>query len=250
MAKILRCPVCGALWRLPSEDDAGEKLKCGECGTIFSLDKAETLDVEDRLLEERLRSADAQKPEEDHEARMAAIADDISDFSPARAESETRGGSAAATLLKALLGLFAVCVLLSAAALMGHAAVLDSFPPLRGVYQSVCGKLPCPGFVWVDPKAVRAEARLIADGAQSVPTVELILTNASDHPVHMPMIEVKLLNAAGDAIMQRLLEPADYGYPQQPAVLAAGDRTSALIRITTPVPYPPSNVAVTPVENF
>ena len=65
---------------------------------------------------------------------------------------------------------------------------------------------------------------------------------------YLPTLEVKLLDPAGDTIAQRLLEPADYGYPQTPAVLAAGDSVATRVTVTTPLPHGASNVAVKAVD--
>ena len=42
MAKVLRCPACGALWRV-KDDFAADMLHCTECQACFSADKTESL---------------------------------------------------------------------------------------------------------------------------------------------------------------------------------------------------------------
>ena len=54
MAKVLRCPACGALWRV---DDAFSEpmLRCSECQAVFSADKVECVTVPDEMLDARLQ---------------------------------------------------------------------------------------------------------------------------------------------------------------------------------------------------
>ncbi len=53
MAKVLRCPACGALWRV-KDDFAEPTVRCSECQAIFSADKMESVIVPDEKLDERL----------------------------------------------------------------------------------------------------------------------------------------------------------------------------------------------------
>ena len=83
MAIILRCPSCGALWRLP-EGETAQKFRCEACGTTFAADKAEAVDVPDDRLDELLK-ADAAKPQDAApaaagEASMERIAKDLAVF--------------------------------------------------------------------------------------------------------------------------------------------------------------------------
>ncbi len=275
MAKILRCPACGALWRF-DDVEADETLRCGECGTVFSLSKAETASVDDARLEEALRAKIApEDPAEKGEAAMSALANDLAEFD-SRVEPPARSG--AFGILKALVALVLLVVLAAAALLYFHRPVLQQMPALRVIYQDVCRTFPCPGFVWFEPAALTVSGRLEAvpaiapaetpatdanaanatagaapTGATSadapVPVVvALTIANTTDRPQYLPTLEVKLLDPAGDTIAQRLLEPADYGYPQTPAVLAAGDSVATRVTVTTPLPHGASNVAVKAVD--
>lgn len=273
MAKILRCPACGALWRF-DDVEADETLRCGECGTVFSLSKAETASVDDARLEEALRAKIA--PEDlavKGEAAMSALADELAEFD-SRAEPPAASGGFG--ILKALVAFLLLVVLAAAALLYFHRPVLQQMPALRVIYQDVCRTLPCPGFVWFEPAALTVTGRLEAvpaiapeetpatvanatsgmSGANAsapadapVPVVVAItIANTTDRPQYLPTLEVKLLDPAGDTIAQRLLEPADYGYPQTPAVLAAGDSVATRVTVTTPLPHGASNVAVKAVD--
>lgn len=275
MAKILRCPACGALWRF-DDVEADETLRCGECDTVFSLSKAETASVDDARLEEALRAKIApEDPAEKGEAAMSALANDLAEFD-SRAEPTARSG--AFGLLKAFVALVLLVVLAAAALLYFHRPVLQQMPALRVIYQDVCRTFPCPGFVWFEPAALTVSGRLEAvpviapaetpatdanaasatagaapTGAMSadapVPVVvALTIANTTDRPQYLPTLEVKLLDPAGDTIAQRLLEPADYGYPQTPAVLAAGDSVATRVTVTTPLPHGASSVAVKAVD--
>lgn len=273
MAKILRCPACGALWRF-DDVEADETLRCGECGTVFSLSKAETASVDDARLEEALRAKIApEDPAVKGEAVMSTLADELAEFD-SRAEPPAASGGFG--ILKALVVLLLLVVLAAAALLYFHRPVLQQMPALRVIYQDVCRTLPCPGFVWFEPAALTVTGRLEAvpaiapeetpatvanatsgmSGANAsapadapVPVVVAItIANTTDRPQYLPTLEVKLLDPAGDTIAQRLLEPADYGYPQTPAVLAAGDSVATRVTVTTPLPHGASNVAVKAVD--
>ena len=273
MAKILRCPACGALWRF-DDVEADETLRCGECGTVFSLSKAETASVDDARLEEALRAKIApEDPAVKGEAAMSALADELAEFD-SRAEPPAASGGFG--ILKALVVLLLLVVLAAAALLYFHRPVLQQMPALRVIYQDVCRTLPCPGFVWFEPAALTVTGLLEAvpaiapeetpatvanatsgmSGANAsapadapVPVVVAItIANTTDRPQYLPTLEVKLLDPAGDTIAQRLLEPADYGYPQTPAVLAAGDSVATRVTVTTPLPHGASNVAVKAVD--
>lgn len=273
MAKILRCPACGALWRF-DDVEADETLRCGECGTVFSLSKAETASVDDARLEETLRAKIApEDPAVKGEAAMSALADELAEFD-SRAEPPAASGGFG--ILKALVAFLLLVVLAAAALLCFHRPVLRQMPALRVIYQDVCRTLPCPGFVWFEPAALTVTGRLEAvpaiapeetpatvanttsgmSGANAsapadapVPVVVAItIANTTDRPQYLPTLEVKLLDPAGDTIAQRLLEPADYGYPQTPAVLAAGDSVATRVTVTTPLPHGASNVAVKAVD--
>lgn len=273
MAKILRCPACGALWRF-DDVEADETLRCGECGTVFSLSKAETASVDDARLEEALRAKIApEDPAVKGEAAMSALADELAEFD-SRAEPPAASGGF--EILKALVAFLLLVVLAAAALLYFHRPVLQQMPALRVIYQDVCRTLPCPGFVWFEPAALTVTGRLEAvpaiapeetpatvanatsgmSGANAsapadapVPVVVAItIANTTDRPQYLPTLEVKLLDPAGDTIAQRLLEPADYGYPQTPAVLAAGDSVATRVTVTTPLPHGASNVAVKAVD--
>ena len=273
MAKILRCPACGALWRF-DDVEADETLRCGECGTVFSLSKAETASVDDARLEEALRAKIApEDPAVKGEAAMSALADELAEFD-SRAEPPAASGGFG--ILNELVVLLLLVVLAAAALLYFHRPVLQQMPALRVIYQDVCRTLPCPGFVWFEPAALTVPGRLEAvpaiapeetpatvanatsgmSGANAsapadapVPVVVAItIANTTDRPQYLPTLEVKLLDPAGDTIAQRLLEPADYGYPQTPAVLAAGDSVATRVTVTTPLPHGASNVAVKAVD--
>ena len=84
MAKVLRCPACGALWRV-KDDFAADMLHCTECQACFSADKTESLSVPDEKLDARLqqaarRQAVMQEEAREGEAVMSRIADSLTDF--------------------------------------------------------------------------------------------------------------------------------------------------------------------------
>ena len=165
MAKILRCPACGALWRF-DDVEADETLRCGECGTVFSLSKAETASVDDARLEETLRAKIApEAPAVKGEAAMSALADELAEFD-SRAEPPAASGGFG--ILKALVAFLLLVVLAAAALLCFHRPVLRQMPALRVIYQDVCRTLPCPGFVWFEPAALTVTGRL-----EAVPAIEI-----------------------------------------------------------------------------
>lgn len=61
MARIIRCPSCGALWRL--EGAAEENYLCSACGREFSAASAQTVEVDDQALDATLAELKAKKSE-------------------------------------------------------------------------------------------------------------------------------------------------------------------------------------------
>lgn len=225
MTRIVRCPACGALWKC--SDDLPETLRCGECRHTFSSNRAETLVVDDVALARVVAARRA--PEEKKEKEMARIAEDLSSFSareeppstpspevtdelPPPVENAKKGSNFA--LMMGVLGLVASGAV---AALYFHDAILSRFPPLRGVYETVCSQVPCPGFAWSDVKAFQLKATLgdFSDTSRHV-TIEIL--NTSDRPQRLPLLEVRLLNVADETLAQRLFEPADYGFSTENVV--------------------------------
>lgn len=265
MAKVLRCPACGALWRA-NDDFKARMLRCTQCQAVFSADKIESVTVPDAVLDARLAAVvdpDAKLAEDAKagENAMTALAGELADFEgrdapradesvPADAEPPAGRGLWTCLLLAALL------IGLCSAALLGHKTVLSNMPQLQSLYEKACGALPCPGFVWQNAEAFTATASIEApipeasdvdrEMARRLPVVNATLTNNSTHPQRLPILELRLLDAAGDTMAQRILEPADYGYASDTAV-ASGDAVKARLTIKTPLPYDAAGVAVTPV---
>lgn len=221
MTRIVRCPSCGALWKCP--DELPEQLRCGECRHTFASDRAETVEVDDEVLARVVAARRA--PEEKKEAVMAKIADDLADFharentavppaEPKPVEPEKKSGHGA---LWGFLGVIGLVGAGATAALYFHDPILTSFPPLRGVYENVCRTLPCPGFAWTDLTAFRLESELVQFD-ETARRMRLVITNESDRPQRLPLIEVRLLNSAEDTLAQRLFEPADYGFAEKNVV--------------------------------
>ena len=175
MAKVLRCPACGALWRV-KDDFAADMLHCTECQACFSADKTESLSVPDEKLDARLqqaarRQAVMQEEAREGEAVMSRIADSLTDFdarteapeAPPAAEPAPRAPESAERshgVLWTLVTLLALVVLSATGLLLGHKTVLGTMPQLRPVYEEVCMKAPCPGFVWQNAAAFKVTAEI------------------------------------------------------------------------------------------
>ena len=287
MARIIRCPACGALWRLDGE--AEENYRCGSCGRDFAAAQAKTLDVDDKALDEAVRALAEEKAKREAQAAAAraaraaqesaaaqpepvlmapvdAVPDDVPPMpqkarepAPFAEKSAAQGEPMAAvyrTKKSGIGGFFTFVVILIAAAaacvcalLMMHQFVLAQAPYVRPVYEKVCRSVPCPGFVWSDASAFRADASLIPDDAMGLlkPVANVVLTNDSEYPQMLPVIEVKYLDPAGSVLMQRVLEPADYGFPQKPAVLPARESLTAQIRMEGMLPFAATAVAAKPI---
>lgn len=233
MAEVVKCPGCGALWRVK---DKAPEYRCGACGRIFAADAAESVVVPDKALDDAmLEKAERTDIPEDAAPRAAVY---VPKRSPVR------------TFLLAVLVLVLLLIASASAFLMMHGFVLAQAPFLRPVYENVCTKVPCPGFVWSDVKAFRAEASL--EGAPQSgllrPTARVTLTNATDLPQQLPVLEIKLLDPAGDTLASRVLEPAEYGFPQKPAVLPAGESASTSIAFKETLPHEAAGIAVRPIS--
>ena len=241
MARIIRCPSCGALWRL--EGAAEENYLCSACGREFSAASAQTVEVDDQALDAALAELKAKKSEAAlaaprqpmAEPRFATkVAQELNTPTtaektepPAQFDEKEAGRGAPMPAIyrtkKSGLGSFLlfVCILLCAAVgaacafLMMHQFVLSQAPYVRPVYEKVCRSLPCPGFVWADASAFKAKATLAPDETLGLakPTAVVELTNTSEYPQMLPVIELKYLDPAGSTLLQRVLEPADYGFP-------------------------------------
>lgn len=158
-------------------------------------------------------------------------------------EKKPRKGGA----LFALLGLVGLAGALTAGALYFHDPILRQFPPLRGVYENICRTLPCPGFAWSDVRAFEIRGELTE--AESPRRVRIEITNASDRPQILPLLEVRLLDSADETLAQRLFEPADYGFAEE-NVLPAGEtvRVEAELEVDAALPVRGVRVtAVTPI---
>lgn len=251
MAKILRCPACGALWQL-DERDAAKRYRCLACNAVFEASKAEILTVPDEALADRISAQEKRNessaPSPQSEALMTKLAEEMEPFdAPGAAEPK---GNALGAFAKGTAAVLLVLAAAAAGLLYGNRAVLDAVPLMRPVYESVCGALPCPGFYWANPSSFRIEAELTSstDGDPLRPIVSLRLRNESAHPQALPIVELKLLDPAGDVIAQRVLEPDRYGHAESPAVAEPGIETTGQVIFRDPLPYAPASAAAAPVE--
>lgn len=266
MARIIRCPACGSLFRVP--DDFHETtLACSACRSVFSADKAESVTVSDAALDARLsasaKPADAAAtPAERGEARMEEIAGELSEFSsrapeaaadtvPADMAPEPPRRSHA--LLWTLLCLIALCIIAAVFLLIENRTVVAFMPQTQAIYEKVCTRAPCPGFVWEDADAFAINADIempVAEAgeaeremARRMPTVRAKITNNSPYPQRLPILELSLLDNAGTVMGQRVLEPADYGFRGDAAV-SPGQSATVRLSLKTPLPYDAASAAV------
>ena len=85
--------------------------------------------------------------------------------------------------------------------------------------------------------------------AESPRRVRIEITNASDRPQILPLLEVRLLDSADETLAQRLFEPADCGFAEE-NVLPAGEtiRVEAELEVDAALPVRGVRVtAVTPI---
>ena len=234
MARIIRCPSCGALWRL--EGAAEENYLCSACGREFSAASAQTVEVDDQALDATLAELKAKKSEAAQaaprqpmtEPRFATkVAQELNtpttaekNEPPAQFDEKEAGRGAPMPAIyrtkKSGLGSFLLCAAVGAACafLMMHQFVLSQAPYVRPVYEKVCRSLPCPGFVWTDASAFKAKATLAPDETLGLakPTAVVELTNTSEYPQMLPVIELKYLSktfqmkdgAAGESLTAQI----------------------------------------------
>lgn len=262
MAKIIRCPACGSLFRVP--DDFHETtLSCSACRSVFSADKAESVTVPDAVLDARLgksaETAPAVTPAESGEARMEEIAGELSEFSSRAPESaaeppaEEEAPRRSHALLWTLICLIALAVIAAVFLLIENRTVVAFMPQTQAIYEKVCTRVSCPGFVWdnADAFAVTADIETpVAEAgeaeqemARRMPTVRAKVTNGSPWPQRLPILELSLLDNAGTVMGQRVLEPADYGFRSDAAV-APGQSATVRLSLKTPLPYDAASAAV------
>lgn len=283
MALIIRCPSCGALWRVSQLP--GERLRCSACRHDFEPGDARTAELSDEALDRELarkaeaaaqarheaqkaqaaaepkvlrqaplfatdRARELNAPSEEHAPMPQFDEKDAGSGAPMPAIYRTKKSGISTFFL--FIGIVIVAAFASAAAcLLMHDFVLAQAPYLRPVYEKVCGQLPCPGFVWNDARAFRAEASLSPDPNLGMirPVAVIRLTNASEHPQLLPVLELKYLDPAGDVLAQRVLDPSDYGYPQQPAVLPAGESLETRLTLKDPLEFAAASAAAAPVTD-
>lgn len=156
------------------------------------------------------------------------------------------------TFFLLLLGLFFAAVICASAMLYINSAVLARAPWLRPVYENVCTKVPCPGFSWSNSEALDVRASLRDDPALGMllPSVNIYITNMSALPQQLPVLEVRVFDAARAAIgAPRVLEPADYGFMDPHPVLPAGQMVESLVHFHSTLPVEAASVNVRVVTN-
>lgn len=230
MPVIVRCPSCGALWRLPAH--ASAHLRCSECGASFEAERAESVELSEEALA-RLREKSAAKAAPAPEPAQAEPEPQIEP----ETEPETEARDADDETPRSRAWLAALCVagfvaLVAVGGAVFNGPILSAAPWLRPVYEGYCGAVPCPGFVWSQPKAFEVSAD-VGDMVDTKVSVTLTLTNTSEHPQEIPLVEVRLLDAAGDTLAQRLLEPAELGFAREDFVAAHG---GAQVKASIPIP--------------
>ena len=231
MPVIVRCPSCGALWRLPA--DASARLRCSECGASFEAARAEAVELSDAQYDALM-----QKVEPAHSGAVEPpaaptptpkAAPSIEEKTPEKEDMPAAASRSAGTILIALAGLVA---LLAVGASVCNGPLLAGAPWLRPAYEKYCGLVPCPGFVWSQAQAFSMRAE-VSDMNETSVTVSLAIENRSEHPQSLPLIEIHLLDAAGDTLAQRLLEPAELGFAATDYLSPQG---MAKVRADVPIP--------------
>ena len=247
MTRLACCPKCGSVWEL--DEDVGEKLRCGECGLIFSADAENTLEVDEEALNGL--SVEVQESAPEHQESVSApqtaavepptaldssvkpLAQEPISEDPQDDDGERPGLRASSILyvfLFAGLAFILSCVL--------HKQVLQAAPILKPVYDEVCTKYTCPGFVW-SAKAEYFDVQASVLKADELPVVEVRITNKTKMPVSAPLIALELLDNAATPFMTRNLDPYDYGATAGKAVPAEGTIV-VTVNVQTPAPFPPA----------
>ena len=266
MTKVLRCPACGALWRV--KDDLDEtRLRCTECQAVFAADKMESVIVPDDKLNDRLEAVAAAQAKSSAdtaqgEASMTALASELSEFDSRTGEPvqdpPPEPSRSSRAMLWGAVAVASACVIAATGLLYGHQSVLNNAPQLRPVYEKVCTTLPCPGFVWQNAQAFKvvADIEMPLEGASDadreiarrMPVIVAKLRNDSDLPQALPLLEMKLLDIAGVVMAQRVLEPSDYGFTGAGALMP-GDTATVRLHLKDPLPYDAASARVSAISN-
>lgn len=235
MALIVRCPSCGAVWRLTQNTSSNLLCECSACHTKFPLRKADTLTIDD----ERLRSVLPQKE--------TLIVPTATDTEPQKKERNATTATAGSPI-KAIL--FILCLLCGvvAAGLYANQWVLQQAPWLQPVYEKVCGTLPCPNFVWQDAKAIQSRIRLL--NTRFPYQMELTIRNTSDRKQGYPVLEISFLNVADEVIAQRLTEPQEYGVPKGSILEPQSTQTYYLVLPPSQKPFRATHVRAIPLQKL
>ena len=204
---------------------------------------------------ESAKSEPAKTPEAKGEALMQTLQADVQSFESERTREETPKKSTHP--FWRFLFVLALLALALLALLVFNQKVIEAAPALEPVYAKVCRQVPCPGFVWQDNTVFDSVATLNDVGAKADPNTDrpvyeprigVTLTNTSDRPQRLPILNVRFKDASGETIAERVIEPADYGYAKNDVVKPKGV-TLVDIHVLTPLPYEPKSVEVAPVVN-
>lgn len=251
MTRLACCPKCGSVWEL--DEDAGEKLRCGECGQIFSINAENTLEVDEQALKGlrvEVKDEETAAPNSENDSVSAAEhrvepAASDSSIKPLAQEpipedengeeaddegSEPRASSILYVFLYAVLAFILFCVL--------HGQITKAVPFLKPVYDQVCTKYTCPGFVW-SANSSYFDVEAVVVEADELPVVEVRITNKTSMPVSAPLIALELLDNAETPFMTRNLDPADYEASSGRSIPPKAT-VSVTVNVQTRAPFPPA----------
>lgn len=238
MALIVRCPSCGAVWRLPQPVSDDTPLECSACHQKFPFGKADTLTVDD----ERLRKALPKNKTQSTPSTI--IPEKQTRQTPQKPTREEKGSS----LWSLLAFIFVICLGVFAASLYANQWVLRQAPWLQPVYEKACGVLPCPDFIWQDAKAIQARARLLNDTFPY--QIELTIQNTSDRIQAYPVLEISFLDISEQIVAQRLTEPQEYGVVKGTTLQPQSSQTYYLQLPRSQKSFEASHVKVIPLQKL
>lgn len=203
MSLVTRCPTCGTAFRVHSAQLAakGGKVRCGKCAEVF--------DGVSALVEE----SDAAQAEFEPSPQLALF--ESGQRAEAAPEPEFLRQEATPPRRRAAwaLGAFAALLALALQALLHYRTeVAVLFPEARAHLATACGLLGCELRLPRRPELMSIESSdLQSDNRRAgVIVLNAVIRNRAPFAQEYPALELTLTDERDQAVLRRVLAPADY----------------------------------------
>jgi predicted Zn finger-like uncharacterized protein len=224
MSLVTRCPSCATAFRAQREQLAarGGRVRCGRCGAVFDAIRALVEEATEPLRLEPSPQLGLFDPSRRGAAASAQPAA-LPQFMAERPEPLR------ATWLWALLAVLAAAALALQAAHRYRAEIAVAFPQARPALEAGCRLLECE-----IPLPRRAELMSIESSdlqsdlrREGLMVLNALIRNRAPYAQAYPALELTLTENGGEAVLRRVLHPAEYlearGAAQAQGISAGGE---------------------------